>query len=272
MTSRILTGAGLLALLLLALLFGGLVFSLLWIACVCIALYEAFHSLSQAGHRPAAWPTWAALIIAIPGFLLLPEVGSLLLLVLLVVATLFLTSILVMFRDQPKLEDLLMSVLPLFAVAMPGMSLLGMTRISPLASQRIFLALAFFIPVMGDSLAFFIGSSYGKIKLNVQVSPNKTVEGAIAGLFGSLVAACAIYLIGYAFGIHMPAFYHFLIIGLLGGIAGQIGDLFASLVKRHCNIKDFSHIFPGHGGMLDRLDSILFAGSLVYLYQALPFM
>lgn len=272
MTSRILTGAGLLALLLVALYFGGLVFSLLWIACVCIALFEVFHTLSHAGHRPAAWPTWAALFIAIPGFLLLTEIGGLLLLVILVVVTLFLTTVLVMFRDQPKLEDLLMSVLPLFAVAMPGMSLLGMTRISPLASQRIFLALAFFIPVMGDSLAFFIGSTFGKVKLNPQVSPNKTVEGAVAGLIGSIIAACAIYLIGSAFRAPMPAFYHFLIIGLLGGIAGQIGDLFASLVKRHCKVKDFGHIFPGHGGMMDRLDSILFAGSLIYLYQALPMM
>jgi phosphatidate cytidylyltransferase len=125
---------------------------------------------------------------------------------------------------------------------------------------------------MGDSLAFFIGSTYGKVKLNPQVSPNKSVEGAVAGLIGSLISACAIYMIGSALRSPLPAFYHFLIIGLLGGIAGQIGDLFASLVKRHCKVKDFGHIFPGHGGMLDRLDSILFAGSLIYLYQALPFM
>jgi CDP-diglyceride synthetase len=109
MTSRILTGAALFALLLVALYFGGLVFSILWIACVCIALYEVFHTLSHVGHRPAAWPTWVALIIAIPGFMLLPEIGGLLLLVILVVVTLFLTSVLVMFgrnaRDEPAGDD-----------------------------------------------------------------------------------------------------------------------------------------------------------------------
>jgi len=69
MSARIITGVGLLGLLIVALYFGGWVFSLLWIACVCIALYEIFRALSKAGHRPVAWPTWAALIIAIPGFL-----------------------------------------------------------------------------------------------------------------------------------------------------------------------------------------------------------
>ena len=57
-----------------------------------------------------------------------------------------------------------------------------------------------------------------------------------------------------------------IIIGLLGGFAGQMGDLFASLVKRHCKLKDYSNLFPGHGGMLDRLDSVLFMAVLMYCY------
>ena len=165
-----------------------------------------------------------------------------------------------------------MSVLPLFIVALPGMSLLGMTRIIPIEAQRVYLALAFFIPVTGDSAAFFIGSRYGNVKLCPAVSPNKTVEGAVAGLAGSVLAASAIYLIARAVGTHLPVFFHFLLLGLLAGAAGQIGDLLASLVKRHCGVKDFGNIFPGHGGMMDRLDSVLFAGTLVYLYQAMPFL
>lgn len=270
MTARILTGAALLLLLFLALFFGGWVFSILWIACVCIAMYEVFHALSTAGYRIVAWPTWAALLIAIPGFLLLTAVGSLQLLVVLVATTLFLVSALVMFRKEPRLEDLNMSVLPLFTVALPAMSLLGMTRIETIGLQRVLLSLAFFVPVAGDTLAFFIGSKYGKNKLIVPISPKKTVEGAIAGLVGSMLAAVLIYLIGLSFKVVMPIFPHFLILGLLGGIAGQIGDLYASFIKRHCGIKDFGHIFPGHGGMMDRLDSVLLAGTLVYLYQSLP--
>lgn len=272
MTSRIITGAGLLVLLFIALYFGGWVFSLLWTACVCIALYEVFHVISGAGHRLVAWPTWTALIIAIPGFLLLTEVASLLLLVVLVSITLFVVSTIVMFRAEPRLEDLTMSLLPLFFVALPAMSLLGMTRIQTPGLQRVFLSLAFFIPVTGDSLAFFIGSKFGKTRLNEAISPKKTVEGALAGLLGSVLAAILIYVIGLSFRVHMPAFINFVILGFLGGITGQIGDLFASFVKRHCGIKDYGHIFPGHGGMMDRLDSILFTGTLVYLYQALPWI
>ena len=138
-----------------------------------------------------------------------------------------------------------------------------------MAEQRTFISLAFFIPVLGDSFAYFAGVRYGRVKLVPEVSPKKTVEGAVAGLVGSIVAAIVIYLIATMISRLNVSFYHFLILGFLGGIIGQLGDLFASIVKRHCDVKDFGHIFPGHGGMMDRLDSILFVAVLVYLYQAL---
>jgi phosphatidate cytidylyltransferase len=64
----------------------------------------------------------------------------------------------------------------------------------------------------------------------------------------------------------LPRWWEYLLLGLFGGFVGQIGDLFASLVKRHSGIKDFSNLFPGHGGMLDRLDSVLFMAVLMYCY------
>lgn len=269
MLTRILTGIGLLGLLFVALYFGGWVFALLWVTCVCIAMYEEFHALYQAGHRPVAWPSWVALIIAIPGFLLLTELTGLLLLMLLIMFTMMMVSVGVIFRNDPKLEDLLMSLLPLFSIVLPGMCMLALGRLTPVAEQRIFLSLAFFIPVVGDSFAYFAGVRFGRVKLVPEISPKKTVEGAVAGLVGSMVAGLGVFLIASAISTHSVPFYHFLILGLLGGLMGQIGDLFASIVKRHCQIKDFGHIFPGHGGMMDRLDSILFVSVLVFLYQAL---
>lgn len=269
MTTRIITGIGLLALLFIALYFGGWVFSLLWVACVCIAMYEEFHALSQSGHRPVAWPSWLALIIAIPGFLLLTELTGLMLLMLLIMFTMMMVSVIVIFRNKPKLEDLLMSLLPLFSIVLPGLCMLALARVKPVAEQRTFLSLAFLIPVVGDSFAYFAGVRWGRINLVPEISPKKTVEGALAGLLGSVVAALAIYLIASAISRLSVPVYHFLALGFLGGLVGQIGDLFASIVKRHCEVKDFGHIFPGHGGMMDRLDSILFVAVLVYLYQAL---
>jgi len=104
------------------------------------------------------------------------------------------------------------------------------------------------------------------------VSPKKTVEGSLGGLAGSVLAAVIIFLLSQwlcnkATLDLLPVWWQYPLLGLAGGFAGQMGDLFASLVKRHCGLKDFSDIFPGHGGMLDRLDSVLFMAVLMYCYR-----
>lgn len=111
-----------------------------------------------------------------------------------------------------------------------------------------------------DTFAYFIGSKIGKRKLYPSVSPNKSVEGAVGGLLGSVLA---VILAQYTF---MPVIglVDGVVIGLLLGTAGQLGDLFESLLKRACQVKDSGSIIPGHGGLLDRLDSLLFAFPLAY--------
>jgi phosphatidate cytidylyltransferase len=92
------------------------------------------------------------------------------------------------------------------------------------------------------------------------------VEGAIGGLLGS-AAACLIATAAFrAFGVETPSYAVALALAVIGGAAGQVGDLAASLVKRHCGIKDFGSIFPGHGGIMDRLDSVMFALIVVCSY------
>ncbi len=268
MTTRIITGMELIVLLAAALALGGWVFSCLWIATLCIAMYEIYHALSKAGHRPVAWPVWACLVVSIPTFLLLKGTTSLYLLMTSFCITFVVVAAIVMFRSNPRLEDMLLSLMPLIYIVIPGLSMLGLLRVGPEVKQRILMAAVFCIPAIGDAGAYFIGMKFGKVKLNPIVSPKKTVEGALGGLLCSILAAVLVYLIGGAFaGDVMPPFWHFILLGLFGGLVGQIGDLFASLIKRHCGIKDFGNIFPGHGGMLDRLDSVLFVTVLIYLYQ-----
>ncbi|MCK5126568.1 MAG: phosphatidate cytidylyltransferase [candidate division Zixibacteria bacterium] len=113
-----------------------------------------------------------------------------------------------------------------------------------------------------DSCAMFFGSQFGKHQLAPTVSPNKTIEGFIGGFFGAAIIA-AIFKI---FWLPEVAWYHFGILVILIGAFGQLGDLVESLWKRAIGIKDSSAIIPGHGGVLDRFDSLLFASPVVYLY------
>lgn len=113
-----------------------------------------------------------------------------------------------------------------------------------------------------DSAAYFIGSKWGKHKLYPKVSPKKSWEGAIAGFIFSVASFCIIM----KFTIPDFPFTHSLVIGLIIGIFGQIGDLTESQFKRDAGVKDSSSILPGHGGILDRFDSILFISPIIYIY------
>jgi phosphatidate cytidylyltransferase len=119
---------------------------------------------------------------------------------------------------------------------------------------------ALIIVAMGDTGAYFTGVKFGKHKLLPRVSPKKTVEGSVGGLFWSAASAIGF---GVWFGFPMP-WYVLLAAGILIGAAGQIGDLVESALKRIAGCKDSGWIFPGHGGVLDRIDSFLFAAPLAY--------
>ena len=124
----------------------------------------------------------------------------------------------------------------------------------------------------GDTCAYFAGRAFGKHKLAPVVSPNKTVEGAIGGVIGSVVIgllATIIYSVlsgRFASLTVAVTARHYIIIAAMGAVAsvlGILGDLFASAVKRQVGIKDYGTIFPGHGGILDRFDSVMFIAPLV---------
>ena len=125
----------------------------------------------------------------------------------------------------------------------------------------------------GDTCAYFAGRAFGKHKLCPVVSPKKTVEGAIGGVLGTMVFGVIITLVYSVAADRLEAFTRsnigvsmYVIIALLGCVAavlGIYGDLFASVVKRQCGIKDYGTIFPGHGGILDRFDSVMFIAPFV---------
>lgn len=115
-----------------------------------------------------------------------------------------------------------------------------------------------------DIFAFLIGHKFGKTKFS-KVSPNKSVEGCVAGIIGSVVVSL-LFTYGVNYFTNLEISY--LVIGIICAILsiiGQIGDFAASSIKRHFEVKDFSNLFPGHGGMLDRIDSVMFIAPFAYL-------
>lgn len=122
-----------------------------------------------------------------------------------------------------------------------------------------------------DTFAYFSGRLFGRHKLIPYVSPNKTVEGAIGGVIGAVIC-CLIYLL-VLYNLPTTDFivrtnrwiFGFAVTGFVGGICSQIGDLIASSIKRDNDIKDFGWIFPGHGGFMDRFDSVMFISPIVLI-------
>ena len=133
-----------------------------------------------------------------------------------------------------------------------------------LDNGRSWVFLAVFATFGSDSAAYFIGRAFGKHKLAPSISPGKTWEGSIGGLLGAVLVSM-FFLLNTP--LHLNAFinwWQMIIVGLLISIFGQLGDLIESLFKRNTGAKDSGNILPGHGGMLDRVDSIVFAVVVVY--------
>jgi phosphatidate cytidylyltransferase len=142
--------------------------------------------------------------------------------------------------------------------------LLGILVALRLEAGRDWVFLVLFATFGSDTAAFFVGRTWGKHKLAPRISPGKTWEGAVAGVIGGVI-------IGLLFTIATPlqlplSYWEAVLLGVLISVFGQFGDLAESLLKRSTGVKDSGSLMPGHGGLLDRMDSVVFAGVVVYLY------
>ena len=269
MKQRVVTALIMAAVALALLAIGGVVLAAAIVGIICFAVYEEYSALVKAEHRPVVWPTWAGVVLSVP----LLAIGGAKLLMPVAIGVALVTVACVVFRREPRLEDILYSLLPFVSLVLPGMAMLTLTGISPKSVQLTYLALMIAIPCLGDIFALYVGSSLRGPKLCPAVSPNKTISGAVGGLAGSLIAALLVGGVAFLLAVKsracLPSWGDYVLLGLIGGVAGQLGDLFASLIKRHCGIKDFSNLFPGHGGMLDRLDSVIFMAVIIFCYRML---
>ncbi|TQI65772.1 phosphatidate cytidylyltransferase [Clostridium sp. KNHs216] len=157
-----------------------------------------------------------------------------------------------------------------------SMSLMIPTALETLISLRnlggkhgmFYVIIAIFSAWIADTGAFFAGSLWGKHKLCPDISPKKTVEGVIGGFALNIIAMIVFgyifHAVYYAYSVEI-SYLTLVVIGFFGTIMSILGDLSFSLIKRSCHIKDFGEIIPGHGGILDRFDSVIFEAPFVYL-------
>lgn len=176
-----------------------------------------------------------------------------------------------MMRFDNDADDAVMTLFPIIYPGMLFTVLIDMTSIEPRILSTLMMGIVYVPTMLNDVMAYEIGSVYGKTPMAPKLSPKKTWEGSIAGVLASVIMCAVMPLLvrwmagvmplfgTYEAGIFPPVWV-FMIYGLISGIAAQAGDLCASMVKRRCGIKDYGTVFPGHGGVMDRMDGILFSG------------
>jgi phosphatidate cytidylyltransferase len=260
---RWITGLSALPVLILLIYTGGYLFLLLVaLACIC-AQWEYHRIVSNADPAVMSsivvwWGYCTSLLLLAAAHIAgigLVAAGLALNLVVVGVMSVFL------YKSNPRI-GLVIQKQVLGIVYIPlSLSLLAVIRNEPDGMVYIFLLLA--IIFAGDTSAFYVGTYLGRHKLSPAISPGKTVEGALGGLSGNLLAGS----IGVGFFMPSIDWGAGILFFLAAGIAGQVGDLFESEMKRSSDIKDSGGLLPGHGGFLDRIDALLFASPVAYLFK-----
>lgn len=278
MTKRVITGTIYTLVVLAGVYFGGWVMSALLSASMFIATYEMMHALKCRGMKPMAFIGY--LFCAMTTFTQFLETrganGFQLSVLSLVICTMIACAHLVL-RGKIAADELMATLFPLVYPGMFFVLMLGCVQLHGRPASVLALGVAFFASSVNDMMALFTGLAFGKHRLSPAISPKKTIEGSIGGLlFGMLFTLFFPEIAAWAFGIFDPALapqltalyprWFYLSLGLAVGIFSQIGDLTASMVKRHCGLKDYGHLLPGHGGIMDRLDGVLFSGAVCYIF------
>lgn len=267
MKTRILTSCICILLFVLCLYIRGWFTEVMLAAVTLIGIDECYRALKKAKHHPFVWGGYAGPVIMILLAWLLDLRNPLFLTAICMVLTM--TGCII--RKQPDFPDLVVSCYPLFTCMLPLSLLMVMLSSTYGQVQGVaWIAIIFAISIGGDSAAYLGGKSLGRHLLCPSVSPGKTVEGSVFFFAGSIILVLAVRALFISvFHWSMPGIPACIFLAMIGGFAGQIGDLTASLLKRYSGIKDYGCIFPGHGGVMDRFDSVMFITVAVYCYAIL---
>ena len=167
-------------------------------------------------------------------------------------------------QDLPRAPERVS--LAVLGAAYPGLLLGTVVRLRQLPDGFAWLILTLTVTWLNDSGAYFAGRAYGQRKLYPRISPSKTWEGAAGGLLASIGGALAVKSLGW---LPQLPWWGTVVVGAGAGVLGPLGDLGESMLKRAYGAKDSSRLLPGHGGLLDRIDALLFTGPFVLLCATL---
>ncbi len=171
----------------------------------------------------------------------------------------FIILLLYSLSKNSNIVDISLSFISIFYIVIP------FSFIFILNNKNIYLPWIIFLSAWStDTIAYIIGKNFGKHKISKRISPNKTLEGSLAGVIGCVIV---ILIFGYIFKDNLKiSMLNLFILSIFTSISAQLGDLIASSIKRFTGIKDFGNLIPGHGGILDRFDSILMISVTVFMY------
>jgi len=241
--------------------FGGWFFKISVLLMAFILMHEFYHAFTTIGFRPIKWLGYIFIIWLFYSNFVNQWNNSIILIMIFSILGL----IIPIFNRNINIMDVFITI---FAAFYPGMMVFFLIYLGFEAKHygMNLLIGTFLVTWSTDTFAYFVGRAFGKNKLCPSISPNKTVEGSLGGLIGSILVSIIFgFILNNFVNLDVPL-YHFGIMGLLGGILSQLGDLCASSIKRFCGIKDFGNLLPGHGGLLDRFDSLLFTMPAIYIY------
>ena len=229
------------------------------------SIYELFHAFEQKGYHPIRWIGYLS-AIAIMFIHIIPEQYRIMLVTGIIAVSLLLAfTLLITKKTKSSVMDI---VITCFGICYITLMLMFLSIIRGLNNGKFLIWYVFLASWLTDVFAYLTGKAVGKHHFT-DISPNKTIEGCIGGTLGAtiLIVIYTILLNKFAgFNINVIIVT---LVGILLSIIGQIGDLSASCIKRHVGIKDYSDLIPGHGGMVDRLDSVIFIAPFAYAFLML---
>lgn len=232
-----------------------------------LGTYEYNNAFKKAGFKPISWIGYLS-TIAILGFnnYFTEDVQMLILKIGMPILVIIVFGYIILTKLKRSIVDVAITV---FGIIYIPFMFSFMQMILLMDTGRVLIFYVFAAAFVSDTCAYLVGTKYGKNKLCPEISPKKTIEGSIGGVVGVIICFLIITIIGNtSFGMSYNILY-MVLAGVVAGIAGQLGDLSASAIKRFCNIKDFGNLIPGHGGILDRLDSLLFVSPIMYAFLIL---